>query len=38
MVRLRHEDLEDPPSLALLAAVVGQTPERFRAEFADIAV
>jgi 6-phosphofructokinase 1 len=37
MVRLRHEDLEDQQSLGRLAAVVGQTPEQFRAEFGYIA-
>jgi hypothetical protein len=37
MVRLRHEDFEDPRNLARLAAVVGQTPEQFRAEFEYVA-
>jgi 6-phosphofructokinase 1 len=37
MVRLRHEDLEDPQSLGRLAAVVSQTPEQFRAEFGYVA-
>jgi 6-phosphofructokinase 1 len=37
MVRLRREDLEDPQSLARLAAVVGQTPEQFRTEFGYVA-
>jgi 6-phosphofructokinase 1 len=33
MVRLRPEDLQDPQSLASLAAVVGQAPEQFREQF-----
>ncbi len=37
MVRLRHEDIDEPQNLARLAAVVGQTPEQFRAEFEYIA-
>src|SRR5579859_4441265 len=37
MVRLRHEDLENPQSLARLASVVSQTPEQFRAEFEYVA-
>jgi 6-phosphofructokinase 1 len=37
MVRLRHEDLEDPHNLARLAAIVGQTPEQFRAQFGYVA-
>jgi ATP-dependent phosphofructokinase / diphosphate-dependent phosphofructokinase len=37
MVRLRHEDLEDPQILARLASVVAQTPEQFRTEFEYVA-
>ncbi len=37
MVRLRHEDLDDPKILAWLAAVVAQTPEQFRAQFEYVA-
>jgi 6-phosphofructokinase 1 len=37
MVRLRHEDLDDPQLLAGLASVVGQTPEQFRAQFEYVA-
>jgi 6-phosphofructokinase 1 len=33
MVRLRPEDLEQPESLAAMAAVVHQSPERFLSEF-----
>ncbi len=37
MVRLRHEDLDDPKILAGLASVVAQTPEQFRAQFEYVA-
>ncbi|MCA1645074.1 MAG: 6-phosphofructokinase, partial [Chloroflexi bacterium] len=37
MVRLRREDITAPQNLARLAAVVGQTPEQFRAEFEYVA-
>jgi len=37
MVRLRHEDLDDPRLLAGLASVVAQTPEQFRAQFEYVA-
>ena len=37
MVRLRHEDLDDPRLLAGLASVVALTPEEFRAQFEYVA-
>jgi 6-phosphofructokinase 1 len=33
MIRLRHEDFEDPAALARVAATAGLTPEQFRAQF-----